>query len=78
MGVVVDTSVWVDVERGRLALSDLEAALGADTVFATPVTIAELAYGVRRARTQEQRATRSAALKICGLPASPSSTVTAC
>ena len=59
----MDTSVWVDVERGRLTPAAVEAALGAELVFATPVTLAELGYGVRRAKTREQRATREAALK---------------
>jgi len=63
VGVVVDTSVWVAVERAQLTLTDLEAAIGPDTVFSTPVVIAELRYGLRRAKTREQRVARERALE---------------
>jgi predicted nucleic acid-binding protein len=62
MGVIVDTSVWVDVERNRLRPEQLEATVGGEPVFVTPVTIAELEYGLVRARTEAQRKRRAAAL----------------
>ena len=62
MGVILDTCIWVDVERGRMAPGDVAAVTGAEAVFLTPVTIAELKYGVRRARTPAERTRRAAAL----------------
>lgn len=62
MGVVVDTSVWVEVERGRLAPGDLAALLGDEPVYLTPITIAELQYGVEQAATEAERNRRAAAL----------------
>ena len=64
MGVIVDTSIWVDVERKRLSAAELEAALGGEPVFVTPVTIAELEYGLARAATEAQRERRAAALAL--------------
>jgi len=62
MGVIVDTSIWVDVERGRLGAAAMEALLGNEPVFLTPMTIAELQYGVMRAKTDAQQNRRAAML----------------
>ena len=62
MGVILDTSIWVDIERGRLAPGDVAAVTRAEPVFLTPVTIAELKYGVLRSRTPADRISRAAAL----------------
>ena len=45
MGVILDTSIWVDVERGRLALADVAAVTGTEPVYLAPPVIAELQYG---------------------------------
>ncbi len=45
MGVVIDTCIWVDVERGKLSPADVQGFTGSEPVFMTPVTIAELTYG---------------------------------
>jgi predicted nucleic acid-binding protein len=62
MGVVLDTCIWVDVERGRLAPGDVAAVTHEEPVFVTPVTIAELKCGIARSRTPAQRTRRAAAL----------------
>ncbi|HUT37436.1 MAG TPA: PIN domain-containing protein [Planctomycetota bacterium] len=62
MGVIADTSIWIDLERGFLRAADLEAAVEGDDVFVAPVTFAEMEYGFRRARGREQRSQRAAAL----------------
>lgn len=62
MGVILDTSVWVDVERGRLAPMDVAAVTSTEPVYLVPPVIAELEYGVNRAATESQRQKRAAAL----------------
>ncbi len=62
MGVIIDTSIWVDVERGRLAPGDVAAITGAEPVYLAPPVLAELEYGVHRARTPGQRQKRAAAV----------------
>ena len=42
MGFLMDTCVWIDVERGLLAPADVAAFTGDDPVYLSPVTIAEL------------------------------------
>ena len=62
MGVIIDTSIWVDVERGRLAPADVAAITGDDPVYLAPPVLAELEYGIHRARTAGQRQRRAAAV----------------
>ena len=62
MGVILDTSIWVDVERGRLAPGDVAAVTRNEPVFLTPITIAELKYGAVRSHTPAERNRRAAAL----------------
>ena len=62
MAIIADTSVWVDVERNRLSVDDLEAAFGEERIFLSPPTIAELEYGLMRAKSDAQRAVRANAL----------------
>ena len=62
MGVIVDTAVWVDVERGRLAPADIAAVTREEPIYLAPPVLAELEYGVRRAATAAQRQKRGIAL----------------
>lgn len=59
---MVDTSVWVDVERGRLAPADIAAVTRDEPIYLAPPVLAELEYGVCRATTAAQRQKRSVAL----------------
>jgi len=62
VGVIIDTSVWVEVERGRLAPADVASITGVEPVYVAPPVLAELEYGVHRARTAGQRHKRAAAV----------------
>jgi len=62
MGLILDTSIWVDVERGRLSPFDVFNVIQNEPVYLVPPIIAELEYGVQRAVTDAQRAKRSSAL----------------
>ncbi len=42
MGVIVDTCVWVDIERGRLRPVEVAEVIQNDIVFLTPTILAEL------------------------------------
>ena len=64
MGVILDTFILVDVERGRLSPDDVAALVGDEPVLLTPITIAELQYGVARAQTEAQRKRRASALAL--------------
>lgn len=62
MGVILDTSIWVDVERGRLSPADVASVTGAEPVYLAPPVIAELQYGVERAPDAAARARRKPCL----------------
>ena len=44
MGVVVDTSVWIDIERKRLTHTHVAERIGNDAVYLAPPVVAELEY----------------------------------
>lgn len=62
MGFLIDTCVWIDVERGVLAPADVATLTGSAPVFLSPVTIAELKLGAELARDPGIRQKRLAAL----------------
>jgi len=61
MGVVIDTCVWVDIERGHLKPAQVTARIGDAPVYLTPTVIAELQYGVERAPSTKQKTLRQEA-----------------
>ena len=62
MGVLIDTCIWIDVEQGNIAPSDIVAVTGTAPVYLSPVTIAELKFGAECAATPAIRQQRLAAL----------------
>ncbi len=63
MGVLIDTCIWIDVERGTLAPGDVQAITGNEPVFMSPITIAELTFGAEAAVDENIRQRRGAALE---------------
>jgi predicted nucleic acid-binding protein len=62
MGYLIDTCIWVDVERGALSPADVARFTGSDPVYISPVTIAELKFGVDSVADAGIRQKRQAAL----------------
>ncbi len=63
MGFLIDTGIWVAVERGVLAPADVAAITKTESIFLSPVTIAELQYGAEMAANPSIRQKRLVALK---------------
>jgi predicted nucleic acid-binding protein len=63
VGFLVDTCVWIDVERGALAPADVAALTAGEPVFISPVTLAELRFGADIARDPGMRQRRLVALR---------------
>ena len=63
MGIIVDTCIWIDVERGRISPADIQLFTQEEPIFLTPITIAELAFGVGMATNDQIRNQRAAALE---------------
>ncbi len=62
MGFLIDTCVWIDVERGALAPADVATFTRDEPVFLSPVTIAELKFGAELATDAQIRRKRLSAL----------------
>ena len=63
MGYLIDTCIWVDVERGALSPADVESITGKEQVYLSPVTIAELECSVVAARRDDVKSRRRAAME---------------
>lgn len=60
MAVLIDASILIDAERGKLDLKPHVARRPDDESFLSVITASELLHGVHRAVQPEQRARRSA------------------
>ena len=60
MAVLIDASILLEAERGRLDLAPHVARRPDDESFLSVITASELLHGVHRAARPEQRARRSA------------------
>ena len=58
MGVVVDSSIFIAAERGRFDWIGFHTQIGAEPLYLTAVTLAELLRGAERADSPERRAKR--------------------
>jgi predicted nucleic acid-binding protein len=63
MAFLIDTCVWIDVERGALAPADVEILTRSEPVFISPVTLAELRFGAETAPDPGTRQRRLASLR---------------
>jgi predicted nucleic acid-binding protein len=73
VGFLIDTDIWVAVERGTLAPADIHAITGPQPIFLSPVNVAELETGIelvedetirRKARAAMRRLRRKPLLRI--------------
>lgn len=58
MGFLIDSSVLIAAERGKLPLDEVSRRAGTDTVAISAVTASELLHGVHRADTPRRRQRR--------------------
>lgn len=63
MGFLIDTCIWIDVEQGRLSAADVASITGDAPVLLSPITIAELRFGVEAASDPDVRQRRMVALQ---------------
>jgi predicted nucleic acid-binding protein len=62
VGFLIDTCIWVDVERGTISPADVAVFTKEEPVYISPVTIAELTFGMEMANSRDLRNKRAAAL----------------
>jgi len=73
VGWLIDTNIWIAIERGYLAAADIHAITKQDSVYLSPVNIAEMQFGLdmlkagamkQRAATTLRRLLRKPQLRI--------------
>jgi predicted nucleic acid-binding protein len=62
VGFLIDTCIWIDVERGAVSPADVARFTGEEPVFLSSVILAELSFGAEMAKEEEIRQKRMAAL----------------
>lgn len=75
MGFLIDTNLWIALERGRLGAADIHAITKQEPVYLSPVNVAEIRFGIelmspaasrQRAHSALRRMMRKPLLRITG------------
>ena len=63
MGFLIDTSIWIAIERGQIGAADIHAITRQAPVYVSPVNIAELRFGIGLMRDPAQKLKAGAMLR---------------
>jgi len=63
MGFLIDTSIWIAVERGQMGAADIHAITRQSPVYVSPVNIAEIRFGIGLMKDNAQKAKAGAMLR---------------
>jgi hypothetical protein len=60
---LIDTSIWIAVERGRLGAADVHALTRQEPVYLSPVNVAEMQFGLEMLQPGTLKQKAAAALR---------------
>ena len=63
MGFLIDSPLWISIERGRLAAADLHAITGQKPIYLSPVNLAEIRMGIELMTVEASRQKAVASLR---------------
>jgi predicted nucleic acid-binding protein len=63
VGFLIDTSLWIAVERGKLGAADIHAVTRQQPVYLSPVNLAEIRFGIELMEDSKQKQRASAMLR---------------
>ena len=63
MGFLIDTSLWIAIERGRLSAADVQAITDQQPIYLSPVNLAEIRFGIELMRDSKQKQRALASLR---------------
>jgi predicted nucleic acid-binding protein len=63
VGWLIDTSIWIAVERGALGAADIHAVTRQEPVYLSPVNVAEMQFGLEMLRTGPLKQKAAAAIR---------------
>ena len=63
MGWLIDTSLWIAVERGTLSAADIHAITRQDPIYLSPINVAEIVMGLELLPSGPQKQRASSMLR---------------
>ena len=63
MGYLIDTDLWIAIERGALSAGDIHAITKQAPVFLSPVNLAEIWFGIELMRNSKEKQRAAATLR---------------
>ncbi len=63
MGFLIDTNLWISIERGKLSAADVHAITRQTPVFLSPINLAEIRFGIELMTDPKQKQRAAAALR---------------
>ena len=63
MGFLIDTGLWIDVERGRLSAADVYSVTRQSPIYLSPVNVAEIRFGIDSMTDAKQKQKAMATLR---------------
>jgi predicted nucleic acid-binding protein len=63
VGFLIDTNLWIAIERGRLSAADIHAITHQAPIYLSPVNLAEIRFGIELMTDQKQKQRANASLR---------------
>jgi predicted nucleic acid-binding protein len=63
VGWLIDTNIWIAIERGKLAAADIHAITRQAPVYLSPINIAEIQFGMEMLKTGAMKQKAAATLR---------------
>jgi hypothetical protein len=63
VGFLIDTNIWIAIERGRLSAADIHAVTRQAPVYLSPVNLAEIRFGIDLMADSKQKNKAMATLR---------------
>jgi predicted nucleic acid-binding protein len=55
MGFLIDTNLWISIERGGLSAADIHAITGQQPIYLSPINVAEMRFGIEMMTDSKQK-----------------------
>ena len=63
MGWLIDTDIWIAVERGALSAADIHAITRQEPIYLSPINIAEICFGLELLKASAKKRQATAMLR---------------
>jgi predicted nucleic acid-binding protein len=63
VGFLIDTNLWIAVERGKISVADIHAITKQEPLFLSPINLAEIRFGIELMTDTKQKQHATAMLR---------------